>query len=197
VSRYLEKEMFQIVVHGYTLSCFSGGLPEYYEVYREKAKLVDEIDLDRVSSHSADLCFLAVQKEETWPFLVIAQRYAPSGLGGSYPQALIIPETDILFLGAGERVLSYQLDPPEKIWQDTAELGFHAFDRHGQYVIMCAELEVAVWTIQGKKQWSQFVEPPWIYRIEQETMYVDVMGHVFSFPLSTGPGPIKKLWWHP
>jgi len=25
---------------------------------------------------------------------------------------------------------------------------------------MRAELEVAVWTIQGKKQWSQFVEPP-------------------------------------
>ena len=62
---------------------------------------------------------------------------------------------------------------------------------------MRAELEVAIWTIQGKKQWSQFVEPPWTYRVEGEAMSVDVMGHVLSFPLSTGPGPIKKLWWLP
>jgi hypothetical protein len=189
--------MFQIVVHGYTLSCFSGGLPEYYEVYREEAKLVDEIDLTRDVSHSADVCFLAVQKGLDWPFLVVAQKYAPSGLGASYPQALIIPETDMLFLGAGERVLTYRLAPVEKVAQGSAELGFHAFERYGQFVIMRAELEVAVWTIQGKKQWSQFVEPPWTYRVEQEAMSVDVMGHVLSFPLSTGPGPIKKLWWLP
>ncbi len=189
--------MFQIVVHGYTLSCFSGGLPEDYEVYREKAKLVDEIDLARDVSHSADVCFLAVQKELAWPFLVVAQKYTPSGLGGSYPQALITPETDMLFLGAGERVLTYRLLPPEKVGQESAEQGFHAFERHGQYVIMRAELELAVWTIQGKKQWSQFVEPPWSYRVEQEAMSVDVIGHVLSFPLSTGPGPIEKVWWLP
>lgn len=75
--------MFQIVVREYTLSCFSGGLPEYYEVYREKAKLVDEIDLTRDVSHLADVCFLAAQKGLDWPFLVVAQKYAPSGLGGS------------------------------------------------------------------------------------------------------------------
>ena len=189
--------MFQIAVHRYTLSCFSGGLPEYYEVYREKAKLVDEIDLTRDVSHLADVCFLAVQKGLDWPFLVVAQKYAPSGLGGSYPQALIIPETDMLFLGAGERVLTYRLAPLEKVGQESAEQGFHAFERYDQFVIMRAELEVAVWTIQGKKQWSQFVEPPWTYRVEGEAMSVDVMGHVLSFPLSTGPGPIKKVWWLP
>src|SRR5258708_17236896 len=188
--------MFQIVAHGYTLSCFSGWLPEYYEVYREKAKLVDEIDLTRDVSHSADVCFLAVQKGLEWPFLVVAQKYASSGLG-SYPQVLIIPETDMLFLGAGERVLTYRLAPVEKVGQESAELGFQAFERYGQFVIMRAELEVAVWTIQGKKQWSQFVEPPWTYRVEQDAMSVDVMGHVLTFPLSTGPGPIKKVWWLP
>lgn len=187
--------MFQIIVHGYTLSCFSGGLPEYYEVYRQEAKLVDEIDLDSISSHWADTCFLAVQKDETWPFLVVAQKYAPSGLGSSYPQALIIPETQMLFLGAGERIAAYRLDPPEKVWQDTAELGFHAFDRHGQFVIMRAELGIAVWTIQGKKEWAQFVEPPWTYMIDNETMHLDVMGYVLSFPLGSGPGSFKKLWW--
>jgi len=195
--RYLGKKMFKIIVHGYTLSCFSGGLPEYYGDYCEKAKLVDEIDLDRVFSYSADTCFLAVRKEGAWPFLVVAQKYAPSGLGFSYPTALIIPETDILFLGAGERVVTYRLDLAEKVWQDTADTGFQAFERHEQYVIMSAELEVAVWNIQGKKVWSQFVEPPWTYRIEGETMHLDVMDHVNSFPLSAGPGPITKLWWVP
>src|SRR5258708_16852399 len=128
--------MFQIVVHGYTSSCFWGGLPEYYEVYHEKAKLVDEIDLTRDVSNAADVCFLAVQKGLEWPFLVVAQKYAPSGLGGFYPQALIIPETDMLFLGAGERVLTYRLAPVEKVGQASAELGFNAFERYGQFVIM-------------------------------------------------------------
>jgi hypothetical protein len=194
---YWEKAMFQIVVNGYTLSCFSGGLPEHYAIYREKAKLVDEIDLKREVSFSADVCFLAVQKGVDWPFLIVAQKYAPSGLGGSYPQALVIPETDMLFLGAGERVLTYRLAPLEKVGQGSAEHGFHTFERSGEYVIMSAELAIGVWTIQGKPQWSQFVEPPWTYRVEKETMSVDVMGHVLSFPLPTGPGPLKKLWWLP
>lgn len=185
--------MFQIVVHGYTLSCFSGGLPNSYDIYKEKAKLVDEIDLTK--DMIGDICFLAVQKGIDWPFLIVAQKYAPSGLGGSYPQALLIPETDILFLGAGERVLTYCLAPLAKVEHGNAEFGFHAFERCGQYVIMHAELEVSVWTIQGKQQWSQFVEPPWIYRVEEETISLDVMGHSLSFPLSTGPGPIEKLWW--
>ncbi len=40
---------------------------------------------------------------------------------------------------------------------------------------MCAELEVGAWTIQGKRQWSQFVEPPWTYRVEKGTLSVDVI----------------------
>ncbi len=59
--------------------------------------------------------------------------------------------------------------------QDSAGLGFHAFERYGPYVIMCAELEVGAWTIQGKRQWSQFVEPPWTYRVEKGTLSVDVI----------------------
>jgi hypothetical protein len=99
--------MFQLVVHGYTLTCFSGRLPENYAAYRERATLVDEIDLTEQMPYQADIYFLAVQKGRDWPFLVVAQKYAPSGPAGSLPQALLIPETDVLFLGAGEYALLF------------------------------------------------------------------------------------------
>ena len=28
--------MFKVMAYGYTLLCFSGGLPEYYDEYRNK-----------------------------------------------------------------------------------------------------------------------------------------------------------------
>jgi hypothetical protein len=44
---------------------------------------------------------------EDWPFLVIAQRYHPEA--SVQPSALLIPETYRLFVGAGTRLLAYDL----------------------------------------------------------------------------------------
>ncbi len=181
--------MFKVMAYGYTLLCFSGGLPEYYDEYRNKAKLVDEIDLGNVEG---ELCFLGVQKDTHWPFLVVALKHWPSGLG-FYPAALLIPETNLLLIGAGERLLAYRLDTPERVWEDSAEMGFLGWERHGEHVIMSAELGIAVWGLYGKKLWSQWVEPPWGYSIEHDSMHLEVMGKQFTFPLQQGPD--ERLWW--
>jgi hypothetical protein len=52
---------------------------------------------------------------------------------------------------------------------------------------MAAELELAAWNVQGKKLWSIFVEPPWIYEVHDNRIRLDVMGNVSEFDLNIGP----------
>jgi hypothetical protein len=82
--------------------------------------------------------------------------------------------------------LAYQLDHPERLWEDETDTGFWNWERHGEFVIMSAELELAVWDIQGQKRWSTFVEPPWDYELVDDLIHLDVMGQRTSFPLNRG-----------
>src|SRR5260221_13535990 len=69
---------------------------------------------------------------------------------------------------------------------------FLGWERHHQFVIMSAELELAVWDIYGKKHWSTFVEPPWDYKIDGETIHLEVMGKQSIFSLQHGPGHVVQ-----
>ncbi len=59
--------------------------------------------------------------------------------------------------------------------------------RHGDRVILSAELELAAWDLHGRKCWSVFVEPPWEYEVLAGMIELDVMGTKSSFPLDVGP----------
>jgi len=109
------------------------------------------------------------------PFLVVVQRYSPSGPGFS-PGVLLVPETHRLFIGAGQRLLGYDLSGPARLWEDETNCGFWSWARHGHVVLMSAELELAAWDIDGSKLWTRCVEPPWQYSVEGERICVDVMG---------------------
>jgi hypothetical protein len=87
--------------------------------------------------------------------------------------ALIVPETDRLFLGAGERLLCYDLVKPARLWEDSADCGFWFWSRWGDVVIMGAETELAAWNIDGQKLWTRFVDPPWEYRVEGNTAEIN------------------------
>ena len=134
-----------------------------------------------------DTFFLAVGIVRDWPFLVVVQQYNPSSSAGIRPGVVIVLETSILMIGAGERLLAYDLDAPRRLWQDKAELGFWGWERHGQLVVMSAELELAAWDVHGNKKWSTYVEPPWTYPVERREVRLDVMGVKTSFPLEVGP----------
>jgi hypothetical protein len=110
------------------------------------------------------------------------------------PSVMFVPETDTVYIGAGERALAYQLDPPLKRSEEEASVGFISWQRHQQYILMSAEMKFAVWDLAGKVLWSQFVEPPYEYTIDNDTMYLTIIGKIFSFPLNTGPqGPLDFL----
>ena len=103
-----------------------------------------------------------------------------------------MPDTNLIFIGVGERLLAYELDAPKKLWEDTTECGLLGWARHGDYIVMSAELELAVWDIHGQKRWTTFVEPPWEYTIAEATVHLDVMGRLTAFPLDTGPSSLSR-----
>lgn len=175
--------MFKLVIGNYIFLCNHDGLPDLYNEYCHHAHLFEEFN---ITSSEGRMCFVGVQTKDNWPFLVVAQRYSPAGCGFN-PGAILVPETNILFVGAGERLLAYTLEPAAKIWEDQADCGFLSWQRHENTIVMSAELELAAWDIRAQKLWTMFVEPPWEYEVHDGMIHLDVMGIKSQFELERGP----------
>jgi hypothetical protein len=180
--------MSQIVVGNWGVTVHVDTLPPAHDWYVEHALLAEEFDI----KSKGRLFFLAVgifdpSVREYWKsLLTVAQRYSPDERAGYEPGVLIVPETARLFVGAGERLLAYDLNAPARLWEDHADCGFFNWGRHGAYVWMAAELEFAVWSTSGVKLWTTFVEPPWEASFNGDNVTLDVMGNKHSLRLSDG-----------
>src|SRR5271156_3091452 len=107
---------FRIAVGDYSLLVHRGPMPSIYGSYRQHSSLADEFDLDNPDGES---CFVAVGKSGEGPSLIVAQRFDPCVVGFD-PGVLLVPETRVVFIGAGVRLLAYMLDGPKKLWEDSA-----------------------------------------------------------------------------
>lgn len=177
--------MPRITLGDYTLITESSR-PTIYQDYCTHAKLVEVFESrDKNSSE----WFIALGKGNDWPFLVVFQSYSPGPEGGFHPGLVLLPGTQRLFMGAGERLLAYtwETDLPHRLWEESILAGFWGWQHYRQFIIMSSELELAVWDALGNKQWDLFVEPSWDYRVEEDTIHVDVMGKQTSFSLQEGP----------
>jgi len=175
--------MFEVGIGEYSLTVHRGPLPSIYGSYRQHAALAEEFGLDQPEGEA---CFVAVQSSGDWPSLLVALRFEPY-VEGFHPGVLLVPETKVLFIGAGERILAYGLAGPSRLWEDTADTGFWGWKRHGDVVLMSAELELAAWDTSAKKLWTMFVEPPWSYEVVGQQVHLDVMGKNAVFPIHDGP----------
>ena len=70
---------------------------------------------------------IEVRRGSGWPLLCVGQHYCPGRWAGSYPGLLLVPESSALFVGAGERLLAYDLRVPARLWEDRVDTGFHAW----------------------------------------------------------------------
>jgi hypothetical protein len=174
--------MFRVSIGEYEVSCQADGLPEMVDEYQKRAVLSEVFES---ADGLATWCFVSVGQNGQWPFLVVAQRYSPAH-GGFFPGLLLVPETRRLFVGAGRRLLGYDLVAPARLWEDEADCGFWSWSRHGEAVLMAAELELACWDIHGCKKWSRFAEPPWGFEVGCDIVTLDVMGSVSRLVLHTG-----------
>ena len=105
------------------------SIPASLPEYREHAGFVDEVN---INGSEGDIFFLAVTVGGRWPRLVVAQRQE---IVGDLPGVLVVPETNILFVGAGTRVTVYDLENPRLVWEDYAIGGFSLWERHGDVVL--------------------------------------------------------------
>src|SRR4051812_7022513 len=106
--------MFTVESGGFRFLCVPDGLPSIYSYYRTRTTLLDEISLD--DTESGRQCFFAITRTgEESPLVVVAQRFVPAGFGFE-PGALVVPETQRLFLGAGKRLLAYDLSTATRLW---------------------------------------------------------------------------------
>lgn len=173
---------FLVTVGEYRLVCVPDGLPLLYEHYKQQAEKVYELDLELPNR----CCLAVLRPGSPWPNLLVAVGYRSAGVGFE-PGVLVAPETQRLFLGAGSRLWAFSLTPPDLLWTEPAEVGFWEWARHGDVVLMSADLQLAAWDLSGKKLWSTMVEPPWTYQVREGQVHLDVMGRLTSFPLGKGP----------
>jgi hypothetical protein len=117
--------------------------------YRQRARLIEDFDL---GNSEGGYLFVGVSDlSASWPSLVVEQRFSPCGHGFN-PGILLVPESRALFIGAGSRLLAYRLgEPPRRLWEDVADVGFWSWSRHGDVVLMSAEIELAAWSIDGRR----------------------------------------------
>lgn len=169
----------------YTVTGSVGELQLIYPSLIEHSILHDDFG---IKGTEGTVLVISVQNvSEQWPQLVISQRFEPGPDSGFNPGLLLIPETHLLFIGAGTRVLAYDLLHNQRLWEDENDCGFWGWKCHKDVVLMAAELELAAWNVQGKKLWSIFVEPPWDYEVHDNRIRLDVMGNVSEFDLNIGP----------
>jgi len=183
--------MFRITLDGYTVG-ISDTMPDIYGHYCRHAQLVEVFEGDKWESYESSSLFLLVARGNALPFLVVTQKYSAGPDQGFHPGVVLVPETHTLFIGAGERLLAYRLEPVEKLWEEYTMMGFWGWERYRERVIMSAEMELAAWDSHGHKRWSLSVEPPWSYHIEGDTIQLEVMGQPSSFSLQEGPPPPSR-----
>lgn len=165
------------------------GVPPLYDSYRDSAEVGDEF---AVGAPEGRLLFMAVFDRVAGalaPRLSVLQRFEPCGEGFT-PGVAVGAGGNLVLLGAGERILAYQVGPYEvtRLWEDEAAGGFLGWDVQRDAVLMAAELELSAWSADGARRlWTMAVEPPWSHHVQDEEVSVDVMGDRVTFGLLAGP----------
>src|SRR5437764_12955990 len=111
--------MFEVRFGAYRAWVVAGELPALVGEYRKRAALLEEFDLQR-NDGDGDVCFAGIGLQDEWPRIVVAQRCVPGIKSGFHPGLLIVPESGVGFLGAGERLLAYTINPPQRLWEKFA-----------------------------------------------------------------------------
>ncbi|EQM70649.1 hypothetical protein L682_00905 [Aquipseudomonas alcaligenes OT 69] len=170
-----------------TIGRYSVGLatlPEQVDAgIRMSTVVTEKIDCD---GNNSDYLALTVREEGAGSLLLVEGYYSPGPSSGFYPGVLVVPETRVAFVGAGTSILCFSLAPITRLARERVEVGFWKWQRHGEWVLMSAELEFSVWSSHGKKLWSRFVEPPWDFVVQGDEVVLDVMGDRQTFCLLSG-----------
>jgi hypothetical protein len=176
--------MIHVQLPPYTLSLAEGRSVDVVELTARASALYDEVDVEQDAP--GDWCLVSIGRVERPPILSVLLRYSPAGHGFS-PGVCLATETDTLFIGAGVRILAYDLRIPRRVVTDTVDTGFWHWRLHGDVVMASAEQELAAWAGNGSKLWSTYAEPPWTYEVLGNRVLLKADAFHKEFDLYAGP----------
>ncbi|RUM23850.1 hypothetical protein EFQ99_17765 [Rhizobium vallis] len=169
-----------------------GSLPRIFDSYVKNAAIVDRVEPSTLGGRDLFVGVCDGGSPHRWPEIVITQKYEDAS-GTFHPGFLLVPENSILFIGAGERLVGYNVESGERVFEDRTDYGFWGWTRQGDYILMSAELEFGVWRTTGEKLWSTFVEPPWSFNVSGENVELDIMGQRKTLRLETGTAALTNV----
>nr|BBH86415.1 hypothetical protein KTC_11660 [Thermosporothrix sp. COM3] len=173
--------MFCFTVGEYRVSV-SNTFPSLFWEYHKKARIVEHI-----GDVTAENTFvILVAKGNAWPFLILILHVSVGEESGFNPGVFLLPETQTLFIGAGEILLIYHLEREQKIWEERIMGGFWGWHYVEPFVLLSAEIELSIWNKEGERLWETFVEPPWSYELEGDVIKVFYSNETRYYRLQDG-----------
>ena len=109
------------------------------------------------------------------------------------PGVLIVPETDRLFIGAGSRMLAYDLTTRRRLWIEDAQemMLFWGWLRRGQHVFAMGELELAVYGLDATPRFRIAADPPWPFEVSGAVLTVETDSETRGYSMADGT-PVKS-----
>lgn len=137
--------MIEFNFPGYRISNELHKEPTEFELWLEHASFTDVKGL----SNAGSPIYIGVGNEGHWFETVIAFRTEQLDTSGFVPGILVVPETQTLFVGAGETIKIYDLSVKTLKLEKTTPFGFWGWSRHDDIIIMSAEIEFVVYSLEG------------------------------------------------
>ena len=101
------------------------------------------------------------------------------------PCVLLVPETNTLFVGANPTIAVYDVATARRLVRDN-DTWFYDWARHGDIVLMSSEMELAGYSLDGDRLWTEYIDPPWSTRVVNDVVEIEGDGAKSRLSLQTG-----------
>ena len=115
----------RVQIGEYLVQSWLGRFPAHLDQLRRLADLADEFGpgARQADDDESPLCITVSPQFQIWPTLLVTQQVSLD-VAGFDAGVLIVPETGLVLIGAGERLLAYDLNRAERLWENHTEVGF-------------------------------------------------------------------------
>lgn len=168
----------------YGVICVRGEPPRGWRRWSDRAARV--LDEPYEGSHGEDMArgYIAVRRGWGTPDLLVTRR-APQW--SPFLDALVVPETATLFVGARDRVVVFSMENGSEPVEHDVML-FWSMARHRETLVVVAEISVRGFGLDGAERWDVFADPPHDVHVEDGVVVIheQLTGHTKRHRLEDG-----------
>jgi len=168
--------LFSFSADDYTTEVWSGshdGIP---------AKFTDRFD-SCARDPGAGAMTVVVSHRERGSLLRLQVHGAPLEHTWRPLALLFVPETGILFAGAGTTAVAIDVNKGRRIWTDGKSDLIWCWLRAGDVMVLVDELELTAYDLHASKLWRTYIEPPHDVRVVGDELHVsaDRLGAIRNY----------------